>query len=120
MNAVDEVLMLEDGEVGGNRCGDSLNAELTQSAQRATNRSLTIGAPANELANEVVVVLADGVARLVAAIPAGSKTSRRNQRGDVAGGGEELALRRIFRVDANLNRVASKFDRFLSERKRKS
>ena len=62
MDAVDEVLMLKDCKVGWNSGGDSFDAELMKSAQRATNRGFAIGTPADELANEVVVVLADGVA----------------------------------------------------------
>ncbi|CAB4334226.1 unannotated protein [freshwater metagenome] len=62
MDAVDEVLMLEDCEVGRNGGGDALDAELVKRAKGPSNRDVSISTPTDELADKVVVVLADGVA----------------------------------------------------------
>ncbi|CAB4948024.1 unannotated protein [freshwater metagenome] len=77
--------MLEDGDIGRDCGGDALDAELAQCSQCAGDGGGTILAPADQLADEVVVVLADGVARLVATIPAGAETSGRNERADITG-----------------------------------
>ena len=59
--------------------------ELAQRAQHAVTRRLAVGGPHDELADQVVVVLRDGVALRVAAVPAHAGTAREPQAGDGAG-----------------------------------
>ena len=54
-----EVGVLEDGDVGRDRGVDALDAELPQRPQRPGDGDVAVGAPHDELADEVVVVLAD-------------------------------------------------------------
>ena len=73
-------------------------------------RRMAVGRSApqhDELADEVVVVLADLVAGLVAAVPAGAEAGGRHERRDVPGRGEELAAGRVLGVDADLDGVAA-------------
>ncbi len=80
-------------------------------------RRLAVGPPDDELADEVVVVLGDGVALRVAAVPPDAGTAGQPQVGDRAGGGEE-ALGGVLGVDAALDRVAAVLDVGGGERQR--
>ena len=73
-------------------------------------RAMAVGAvlaPHDELADEVVVVLADGVAALVAGVEADAEAVGGDELGDVAGGGQELAAGRVLGVDPDLDAVAA-------------
>ena len=58
---------------------DARDLELAQRAQHALARRLAVGGPHDELADEVVVVLRDGVALRVAAVPAHAGTAGQPQ-----------------------------------------
>ena len=79
----------EDGEVGRDRGGDPLDHRLLERPDHAGDGGRTVLAPHAELAGEVVVVLADLVAGLVAAVPAHAEARRRRaaSRSDRARGG---------------------------------
>ena len=70
----------EDGEVGGDRGGDALDPHLLERPDHAVDGGVAVVAPHDELADEVVVVLADLVAGLVAAVPAHAEALRRHER----------------------------------------
>ena len=91
--------------------------ELAQRPQHALARSFAVGCPHDELADEVVVVLRDGVALRVAAVPAHAGTAGQPQVGDRAGGGGEVRGR-VLGVDAALDRVAGVHDVVGGERQR--
>ena len=83
----------------------------TISSSARIMRAMAVGAvlaPHDELADEVVVVLADVVAGLVAAVPAHAEAvGRRRSLVIVPGRGQELAAGRVLGVDADLDRVAA-------------
>ena len=91
--------------------------ELAQRPQHAVTRRLAVGTPHHELADQVVVVLGDGVALRVPAVPAHARTTGQPQVGDGAGGGEE-ALGGVLGVDAALDGVAVVLDVGGGERER--
>ena len=105
----DEVGVLEDGDVGrdrGRRC--------PRSRTRASARSmrsmavLAVGAPHDELADEVVVELADLVARLVAAVPPHAEArAAAIELGDACPATAGTAARRVLGVDPHLDGVAA-------------
>ena len=53
-----------------------LDAELPEGPQRAGDGGRAVGPPANQLAGQIVVELADLIARLVAAVPPGAVAPR--------------------------------------------
>ena len=69
---------------------------------RSMRRSsgLAVDAPDDELADEVVVVLADLVAGCVSAVQAHAEAVGHDELGDAAGGGEESPAGRVLGVDA--------------------
>ena len=69
-------------------------------------RDLAVAAPHDQLADQVVVVLADLVATLVAGVEANAEPVGWQQLGDRAGRRQELAAGGILGVDADLDRVA--------------
>ena len=89
--------------------------DLLERPDHAGDGGGAVLAPHDELADEVVVVLADLVAGLVAAVPADAEALRGDQLGDRAGGGEELAAGRVLGVDAHLDGVAAEVDVVLGE-----
>ena len=102
-----EVGVRQDGDVRGLRRGDAVDLELAEGAQHAGDRRVPVLGPHHELADEVVVVLADLVARFVAAVPAHAEALRHVQLADRAGGGQEPPARRVLGVDAHLDGVTA-------------
>ncbi len=83
--------------------------------RRADSRS---GPHTIELGHEVVVVLADGVARFVAGVEAHAGPTGRPERGDGAGGGDEATTGGVLGVDADLDGVAVALHLVLGEAQR--
>src|SRR5690606_25456726 len=106
----------KDGEIGGDRGGDALDLGLLERPDHAGDRDVAVTTPHAQLAGQVVVVLRDLVAGLVAAVPAHPKPGGDLQAGDRAGGGEELALGDVLGVDADLDGVPADLDVVLGER----
>ncbi len=111
-----KVGVAEDGQVGRDRGGHALDCGLLQRPDHAGDRPVAVAAPHAELAGEVVVVLADLVAGLVAAIPAHPNAGRDVQLGERAGTWQEGTLGRILGVDAALDGVAADGHVVLGER----
>ena len=63
-------------QVGGDVGGDALDRHLPEGPQHAPPGLLAVGAPGDELGDEVVVVLADGVALAVAGVDAHAEAAR--------------------------------------------
>ena len=101
-----ELGIAEDGEIGGNGGGHPFHDELLESPNRAGDRHIPVATPHDELADEVVVELADLVARLIATVPPDAETMRRTELGDQSRRGQELPAGRILGVYPNLDRVA--------------
>ncbi len=99
--------MLQDGEVGGDRGRHTFDDEFVERPDRAGDRHVTVASPHDELADEVVVVLADLVAGVVAGVETDTEPVRREQLRDRAGRREEFALGDVLGVDADLDRVAA-------------
>ena len=102
-----EVGVLEDGDVGRDRRRDPGDAELPEGAEGPGDRRRSIAAPHDQLADEVVVELADLVAGLVAAVPAHTEPLRGHERGDRPGRREEAPAGRVLGVHTDLDGVAS-------------
>src|SRR5581483_2742567 len=113
---LDEVGMVEDGQMGGDRGGDALDLRLLQGPDEPAASVLAVRAPHDELGHQVVVVLADGVALFVARVGAGAEPVGPAELGDGAGRREELAPRRVLGVDAGLHGVTPALDVGLGER----
>ena len=71
-----EVGVPQDRQVGRDRGGDALDHHLLEGADGAGDRGRAVLAPHDQLADEVVVVLADRVAGLVAAVEAHAEAVR--------------------------------------------
>jgi hypothetical protein len=84
----------------------------------AADGGVAVLAPHDELADEVVVVLADLVAGLVAAVPAGAVAAGRDELGDGCRGRAGTRRRRVLGVDADLDGVAPDAHVVLGERQR--
>ena len=65
-----EVVVREQHVVRGDRRVHAFDLELVERAEHALDRAVAVGCPHDELADEVVVVLRDRVALVVAAVPA--------------------------------------------------
>jgi hypothetical protein len=115
VGAVDEVGVGEDGEVGRQRGRHPLDAELADGPDHAGDGRVAVRAPDDQLADQVVVELADLVPGLVATVPADPEPLRRHQRGDPSRRGQEPALGRVLGVDPHLDAVAPAFDVLLGE-----
>ena len=76
--------MREDCLVRGDGRGDTLHIHLPEGAQRAADRRGPVGAPADELADQIVVERADLVAGLVARVEARAEPVGHHQLGDAA------------------------------------
>ena len=81
--------------------------EFVECPDRPGDRDVTVAAPHDQLADEVVVVLADLVAGVVARVEADAESVRGEQLRDRAGRREELASGDVLGVDADLDRVAA-------------
>ena len=99
--------MAQDGQVGRDRRGDAADLHLLEGADRAGDRRRAVLAPHDQLADEVVVELADLVAGLVAAVEADAEAVRHLQLADLPGRGQELAAGGVLGVDADLDAVAA-------------
>ena len=113
-----EVGVPEDRDVGGDGGGHPFDLGLAQGAEHAPARVLSVASPDDELGDEVVVVLADGVAFVVARIdtraePVGPAKARDRSRRR-----QEPAPRRVLGVDAALDGVAPPHDVVLPDRQR--
>ena len=106
-----EVGVAQDREIGRDRGGHTVDDHFLQRANRASNRSRTILAPHNQLADQVVVVLADCVAALIAGVETHTETVRRDQLADRSGRRQKLSTSRVLRVDAHLDAMALAFRR---------
>ena len=80
-----EVGVAQDREVGGDRGGDAFDHHLLERTDGAGDRGRAVLAPHDQLADEVVVVLADRVAGLVAGVEADAEPVGRDELGDRAG-----------------------------------
>ncbi len=85
---------------------------------RPVDRGRPVGAPHDQLPDQVVVVLADLVAGLVAAVPAGAEARRHVELGDLPGRGQEAPAGGVLGVDPDLDGVAAPFDGVLLDRQR--
>ena len=101
-----EVGVAQNGKVGRNRGVHAFHLHLVEGTNRAGDCSRAIFAPHDEFADEVVVVLAHGVTRFVSAVKSHTKAVGHFECGDGAGRRQELATRRIFGIDANLDAVS--------------
>ena len=79
-----KVGVLQDCQVGGNRGVNTFDNHLFKCTNGAGNCRGAIFTPHDELADQVVVVLADLVATFVARVEAHTKTIGRNKLGDLA------------------------------------
>ena len=70
MGGRSEVRVLEDRPVGGDRGGDPFDHRLVECPERASDRRIAVVAPDDQLADQVVVELADLVTGLVAGVEA--------------------------------------------------
>ena len=77
--------MLENGEIGGDGGVHTLHRHLFEGTSGARDRRGTVLAPHDELADEVVVELAHGVAGFVAAVEAHAETVGHDELRDGAG-----------------------------------
>jgi hypothetical protein len=98
-----EVGVTKNRKVGWDRRGDTLDDEFFEGANRPGDGDLAVAAPHDELADQVVVELADLVARQVPGVEANTETIRRDELGDLAWRGEELALGRVLGVNADFD-----------------
>ena len=105
MGVVLEGLGFQDGDVGGNGRRDAFDLEFADGAQCTSNRSVAVSAPHDQLADQVVVVLADLVAGLIAGVEASSETVGNRQRRDRPRRWEKGPFCGVFGVDADLDRV---------------
>jgi len=85
----------------------AFDVHLFECPNCARDRSRAVLAPDDEFADQVVVVLADGVARLVPAVESHAEAVGQLERADRAGRGEELAARRVLRVDTHFDGVSA-------------
>ena len=108
--------MFEDRDVGRDGRRDTLDDHLVERAEHAATSGLAVDAPGHELADEVVVVLADLVAGCVSGVEAHTEAVGHDELRDAAGGGEEPAAGRVLGVDSAFDRVPSPQDRRLVER----
>src|ERR1700730_7621369 len=99
MRGGDEVRVAENGEVGGDRRLDTLDLGFLEGADHAVAGGFTIAAPGHELGDEVVVVLADRVALVVARVDARAETVGPSEARDGPGRREELPPRPGLRDD---------------------
>ena len=112
--------MAQDGDVGRDGGGNALDHHLLERPDGAGDGGRPILAPHDELADQVVVVLADRVAGLVAGVEAQTEPVGSDQLGQRAGRGQELAAGRVLGVDAHLDPVAAPASRYLVLRHRES
>src|SRR5690606_16180972 len=75
-----EVGVAQDGQVSRDGGGHALDPQLLEGPDRAIDGDVAVLAPDDQLADEVVVELADLVAGLVAAVPADAEALRGHQR----------------------------------------
>src|SRR5713101_245887 len=102
--------MAQDGDVGRNGGGDTFDLGFAKGAQHSMDRFLAVGAPHDELADQVVVELADGVAFFVAGIGPHAVPVGPAKAGDLPGGGEEPAAGGVLRIEPHLYRMPSPLD----------
>ena len=95
--------MLKDRHVRRNGRRHTPDVHLAERPQRAADRRLTVPAPHHQLADQVVVELADLVAGLVAAVEAHPVAVGHLQRVDPPGRRKELPAGRILGVDPHLD-----------------
>src|SRR5829696_1439647 len=102
-----EVRVTEDRQVGGDRRGDAADAHLLEGPDGAGDRRRAVLAPDDQLADEVVVELADLVTGLVPAVEADAEAVRDLQLGHLAGRRQEPAAGGVLGVDADLDAVTA-------------
>ena len=107
--------MLQDGDVGRDGRGDAIDHALLERTERTADGRGAVVTPAHQLADQVVVVLADLVAGLVTGVEPGTEATRRLEFGDRARRREEGTACRILRVDTDLDGVASHRNVLLGE-----
>ena len=112
--------MPKNREIGGNCRRNPLHFHFLKRSNCASNRRWAILTPHDEFADQVVVVLADLITRLVAGVKTNTEPTWRLQRLDRAGRRQELATGRILRINADLDSgsVATGNDLFLGHRQR--
>ena len=103
----DEVGMTQDRQIRRDRRGDTLDRHLLQRPDRTRDRGVAVLAPDDDLADQVVVELADLVARFVTAVEANAEAVGGDELGDPARRREEASARRILGVDADLDAVTA-------------
>ena len=99
--------MPQDRQIGGNRGGDAFDDHLVECPNRAGDRRWAVTTPDDQLADEVVVVLADLVARLVPRVEPHAESVGRLEHIDRPRGWQELASGRVLGVDPNLDAVTA-------------
>ncbi len=105
--------MAQDGEVRRNCRGHPFDYQLLESADGSGDRGGAVLAPHDELADEVVVVLANRVAGLIAGVEPDAEAIGCCQPGDGAGRRQELAARRVLGVDPDFDAMAAALGRNL-------
>ena len=103
---VDEVVVAQDREIGGDGRRHPFHGELVEGTDRAGDRGRAVAPPHDQLADEVVVVLADLVTVVIAGVEAHAEPVRRGELGDPTRRREELPAGGILGVDADLDGVA--------------
>ena len=101
----DEIGVAQDGLVGGQGGGHARDARLADGPEHAPASRLAVGGPHDQLGDEVVVVLRDRVAGLVAGIEADARARRLVERGQGAGRGREPPAAGVLGVDPDLDGV---------------
>jgi hypothetical protein len=96
----------------------TLRPASRQCPQHAHAGGLAVSTPRDELADEVVVVLAHLVTRRVAGVESCAEAVGNDELRDAPGRRQEPTAGRVLRVDADLDRVAAPYDRLLIERQR--
>ena len=107
--------MFQDGDVGRDGGGHAPDLEVGQGPKGATDSHVPVPTPDHELADQIVVVLADLVTRLVAAVEPNAEAVRHPESVDPARTGQERPAGRVFGVDPHLDGVTGDGDVVLAE-----
>ena len=118
MGHLDEIRVLQDGDVGGDGGRHPFDVRFPERPHHAVPGFFPVPAPDDHLGDQVVVELADGVALFVTGIGAHPEAVRTAEGRDGPGRGEKAAARGILGVDAHLDGVAVEVHFVLGEPQR--
>ena len=113
-----EVGVFQDRHICRRRRCHARNVQFAKCPKHAPDGGVTVGAPHDQLADEVVVELADLVAGLKARVKAHAEAVGCTQRRDATGRRQEGPTGRVLGVDADLDCMAADLHVVLGERQR--